>query len=280
VYAGFYLGTRSATWLGTHQKFNRSAYRALRQHFNHHLNRVEAAKEFSKFPTLKNIQHFEGEFGPDSIKSKTPGQNEPWHYLDPFNGSDTQLIELIENHIENLAIALRKRDEEKAAFEASWLAHAVVDGLTPAHHYPYEEELEQIRGEGKETRNSKKKKMFIKGSGMRDTLWRNWLVIGARGVLTTHLMFEMNITAALITHRIRGGSPSDVELEVAHKQGYAKFFRMYAQQIARLNMYGAFIDHGWSRTLHKKVRHHLAPAITRAVALAWLTAIEKSKEPA
>ena len=32
-----------------------------------------------------------------------------------------------------------------AAFEAAWLAHAVTDGFTPAHHEPLEEQLEGLR---------------------------------------------------------------------------------------------------------------------------------------
>ena len=37
-----------------------------------------------------------------------------------------------------------KNDKTRAAFEAAWLAHALTDGLTPAHHYPYQEAVSEL----------------------------------------------------------------------------------------------------------------------------------------
>lgn len=64
---------------------------------------------------------------------------------------------MIEDHIVNLTEALKADNYQRAAFEAAWMAHAITDGLTPAHHYPFEEKLEELRGESIETRNSTKK---------------------------------------------------------------------------------------------------------------------------
>ena len=77
---------------------------------------------------------------------------------------------------------LKVKNNEKAAFEAAWFAHALVDGLTPAHHYPYEEELESLRGADKESRDSIKEKLIIKGDTRKETLKKNWLMWGAKGL--------------------------------------------------------------------------------------------------
>src|ERR1035441_2898896 len=50
-----------------------------------------------------------------------------------------------EGHYRKLVEVLKAGDRVRAAFEAAWLAHAVVDGLTPAHHYPYAEKLVELR---------------------------------------------------------------------------------------------------------------------------------------
>ncbi len=55
------------------------------------------------------------------------------------------LIELIKEHYKNLVKELQANNSERISFEAAWLAHAIVDGLTPAHHYPYEAETKRDR---------------------------------------------------------------------------------------------------------------------------------------
>jgi hypothetical protein len=105
--------------------------------------------------------HFEGKNGPDGIKRKSPAKDEPWHYYDPLNPNDTTLLQMIEGHSDNLVKALRRQNNEKAAFEAAWLAHAVVDGLTPAHHYPLEEKIEELWGYPKELRQTIREKKTI-----------------------------------------------------------------------------------------------------------------------
>src|SRR6185312_4461763 len=115
------------------------------------------------FPKRRAIVRFEGMDGPDGIKRKTPAQDEPWHYLDPTNENDTQLLDIIDGHFDQLVLALREKNNTRAGFEAAWLAHAIVDGLTPAHHYPYEAKLSELRGQGKETRTTIKEKLVIPG---------------------------------------------------------------------------------------------------------------------
>src|SRR5262245_809640 len=145
MYSGTTLRPLTGKLIGAHQKIDRLARLSLKQYLD----------DNDRFPSTKLILHFEGINGPDAIKHKSLAEAEPWHYFSPFDEQDTRLIEILDAHYDQLVMALKNKDEVRAAFEASWLAHAVVDGLTPAHHYPYEEKLAEIRGgKGLETRDS------------------------------------------------------------------------------------------------------------------------------
>ena len=135
-----------------------------------------------------------------------------------------------------------------------------------------------MRGEEKETRNSKAKKLLVKGKGPVETAHKNWMVLGAKGLLTTHIWFELGVASTVLTHRIRGARPSDVELEFARKQGIHKTFRHMAQQVARMNLYGKFMDWGWTPFLARKIRFKLAPNIVKTIAIVWVLAIEDSRK--
>ncbi len=151
--------------MGVHQKIDRVARRHLARHIT----------LGSEFPKIREILHFEGMNGPDGIKRKSPGKDEPWHFIDPDNHDEAPLLKVIHDHITNLAAALKTNNRERAAFEAAWLAHAITDGLTPAHHYPLEEKLIELRGgEAMDTRNSKRKKMVIPGKTKKELLKNNW----------------------------------------------------------------------------------------------------------
>ncbi len=151
--------------MGAHQRIDRIAKR--------HLRKVLPRRAF--FPTIAEIIHFEGLNGPDGLKRKSPGRDEPWHFIDPDDLNDTQLLDMIDDHMVNLEKALLKRDRVRAAFEAAWLAHTIVDGLTPAHHYPFEAKLDELRGgEGLETRNSLKQKLVLPGETRRNIIKNNW----------------------------------------------------------------------------------------------------------
>jgi hypothetical protein len=146
MYSGSTLTRYSGRVIGAHQKIDRVSRR--------HLRKLGIGNK--DFPLIRKILLFEGTNGPDGIKRKSPAVDEPWHYIDPFDETDIKLISIIAEHHKNLVKELRQGNNERAAFEAAWLAHAVVDGLTPAHHYPYEKErLELSGGESVETRTKK-----------------------------------------------------------------------------------------------------------------------------
>ena len=263
MYSGIMLTKYSGRLLGTHQKIDRAARTNLE-----HLLKNPAA-----FPSNKNILMFEGLGGPDAIKIKSPAHNEPWHFVDPFNENDTQLFGILRYHYEELVSSLKKKDTVRASFEAAWLAHALVDGLTPAHHYPYEEKLSELRGgEGNETRSSVKKKIFMPGDTRREQLTNNWKMWGAHGLYTTHTLFEMGVTTIISAMRLRRKTPSAQDILEMQSLPLTDWFLREAQQIFALKLYEDFYKHGWRVSLARKVRTQLVPLIVQAVTLVWYRA--------
>jgi hypothetical protein len=262
MYSGSTLTNVSGNVFGAHQKIDKVARKALSEHLvdNHH------------FPSIRKILHFEGKNGPDGIKRKSPAKDEPWHYYDPFDPEDGQLIELINEHLQLLTQALKQHNTEKSAFEAAWLAHAVVDGLTPAHHYPYETELEKLRGEGKETRTTVKAKLIMPGDTKRAMVKNNWHMWGAKGLLTTHFLFEIGAAMLFAPMHPKFGRPNTYDIKTLKHIGYEEYFKRIAREVALLNMYEEFYKRGWTPKLAQTARKELAPLMGSTVALAWYQA--------
>lgn len=263
MYSGTTLRTSSGNVMGAHQRIDRIAKR--------HLNRVMPRRAY--FPTIRQILKFEGRDGPDGIKRKSPARDEPWHYIDPTDPSDTNLLDLIDDHMVNLERALLKRDQARAAFEAAWLAHAIVDGLTPAHHYPLEAKLEELRGgEGLETRNTLKNKILLPGTTKRMLIKNNWEFWGAKGVMTTHGFFEWGFATTLASLKLDSARPTKNELIRVKQEGIRPIFLEHMRHIHALKMYETFQKKGWTRPLVRMTRLELAPTIVKVVTLAWYAA--------
>jgi hypothetical protein len=269
MYSGTTLRRKSGRLIGAHQKLDRVARRAL-----------ETVAPESNFPRIREILHFEGKNGPDGIKSKSPAQDEPWHYYDPADPKDSRLIQMLERHSKNLTAALKKGAKEKAAFEAAWMAHALVDGLTPAHHFPLEEKLEELRGSGIETRTTIKDKIIVRGKGdtQLEMLAKNWEMWGAKGVMTTHGMYEWGVATAIAPLRILAGYPKSKDYRRVMKVGIVEIFKQTAKEIYDLNMYERFIKKGWTRRLARETREFLAPTLVKVVTLAWYEALMHAQE--
>lgn len=265
MYSGTTLHNKSGNLVGAHQKFDRVARK-----FTAHLRPEHS------FPDAKLILHFEGNNGPDGIKRKSPGIDEPWHYWDPTNPDDTVLLDIIKNHYTRLVESLEKGSLEKAAFEAAWMAHAIVDGLTPAHHYPYEQKLLELRGEGLETRVSFKTKVVIQGDTKREMLKKNWKMWGAKGLLMSHGTFEFGVSSTVRTLRLKKGLPTEGDIKHVKNIGYEAYLKQVALEIYELNMYERFLRRGWSTKLAKEIKTILGPKIVQAIAIAWVLAIDES----
>jgi hypothetical protein len=263
MYSGTTLTPLSGRLLGAHQKIDRLARASLRPYL----------ADKTQFPSTRAILHFEGVNGPDGIKRKSPAKDEPWHYFSPFDEGDIQLTSLITGHYTNLVDALRRQDTVRAAFEAAWIAHAVVDGLTPAHHYPYEEKLTELRGgEGIETRTTLKEKLVMHGDNHREVLRNNWKMWGPRGLITTHGFFEFGVAALLapVSHKRLALKAED--LLAVQQEGVVELFKRKAREVAGLNMFEQYYSLGWTPALARQVRTSLIPAIVQTVALTWYAA--------
>ena len=267
MYSGSTLTNISGNVLGAHQKIDRMSRRAL----------GDIIKVNEKFPSKRLLLHFEGKNGPDSAKAKLDGEHAPWHFYDPFDPDDGVLIEQIEAHFGYLVNSLQNNNLERSAFEASWLAHAIVDGLTPAHHYPFEQELERLRGEGKETRTTVAKKVFIAGETKLDAVIKNWEMWGAKGLLTTHFMFEVGAAMLMAPLSKKVAIPSKYDLKVVKHLGLSEYFKRTAREVALLNMYENFYKKGWTPKLAKQVRLELAPRMAITVTLAWYLAANEAE---
>ena len=268
MYSGTTFRTKSGRVMGVHQKIDRVARRLISSRVTFDVT----------LPTAREILHFEGLNGPDGVKRKSPAKDEPWHYIDPNDPNDRAIVDMINDHIVNMAAALKVRNNERAAFEAAWLAHAIVDGLTPAHHYPLEEKLEELRGgEGIETRRTTKDKLVLPGSTRRLQLKNNWEYWGARGVMTTHLSFELGIATSIAPLRFDEASPTDEEYARIEQEPFETFFFEALDEINTMKMYEEFTRAGWTRQLAQETRNVLIPLIIRMVILAWYQAVLKAK---
>ena len=258
MYSGWLLTNNSGNILGAHQKFNRAAYKGL--------NQLDPANQL---PPLKLIQHFEGRNGPDGLKTKSPGRDEPHHFYDPFDPDYTDLLKHLRNHYNHLRRALKVADNERAAYEAAWLAHALTDGLTPAHHYPYEEEVSNLR----DTNLTKVSHKFIlRGNSLQEFLGKNWDFWGAKGLFITHGLFECGVAMVIAPLALSKAQPSQYYLKLLKQVGPIEIFCRRAREIAHHDMYSRFYRRGWTRSLAGDVRRILAPTITEMIILAWYSA--------
>jgi hypothetical protein len=169
---------------------------------------------------------------------------------------------------------LKANNNERAAFEASWLAHAIVDGLTPAHHYPYEEKLVELRGGlNKESRTTIKEKLIIPGATRREKMKNNWKMWGPKGLFTTHGMFEIGIATLIAPLTFGEAVPTKRDIQQLSELGVIELFKRTAREVAVLDMYDRYYEKGWTPKLAWEVRHKLGPAIVKTVTLAWYGAL-------
>ena len=253
--------------MGVHQKIDRVAHR--------HLSKLVPKK--LAFPSIHDILHFEGSNGPDGIKRKSPGKDEPWHYIDPTNPEDTAILHMINDHMYNMTVALKAGDQKRAAFEAAWMSHAIVDGLTPAHHYPLDEKIEELWGKPREERLTIRDKNLIRGTSRRDTLSKNWQYWGARGVFTNHFMFEWGVATSIAPLKFDDAAPSKDELTRAKSVEFDVLFLETLHRIADMEMYKEFCKSGWTRQLAQQTRATLIPEIIKTVTIAWYCAASRAR---
>ncbi|HZL07673.1 MAG TPA: hypothetical protein VFC50_00575 [Candidatus Dormibacteraeota bacterium] len=250
-----------------HQKLDRAAHRHL----------LGLLPDKSSFPAISQVLNFEGPQGPDGAKLKRLKNGQPWHFVDPLDANDTDLHGQISMHYKGLVQALKQGDDVRAAFEASWMAHALVDGLTPAHHFPYEAELSRLRGgEERHTRKGLAGRLYVKGDTLGKSVLQSLKLVGPKGLLTTHAAFEAGAYAIIAPLRFNKALPSRSDIESIKAEGVIYVFRKMAREVAELNLYERFYELGWTRKLSRDVRRELAPRMVRMITLAWYSACHEA----
>lgn len=264
MYAGTTFYHQSGNTVGAHQRIDRVAKRHLTHRIGHS----------AFFPSVKTILHFEGKNGPDGIKSKSPGVDDPWHFINPEAGEDDPLVTYIKDHLHNLMVALKNEDEIRAGFEAAWLSHAIVDGLTPAHHFPLADKIEELWGKPHHERISKIQKTVIIGNTPRETISKNWQYWGASGIFTSHWLYEWGVSATIAVGKFGDIGLKDEDFARIKKEGYIPLFLESVKAVDELKTYQEFVQTGWSTHLARVTRKELAPIIMRNVCLAWYAATQ------
>lgn len=254
MYAGFITHKHTIKRLGVHQRLDAAAYRMVRGYFS-----------AASFPPIKQITHFEGANGPDDLKFKPTTHDGPNHFYNPTTG-EGDLPTSVDHHYRALVRALSSHDQVKAAFEASWLAHFVADGLTPAHHHLLEDAFEQAIG-GKIPVMGKIKGL-ASGPG---AFKKNWMIWVDQRIITAHQNFEIGMAAALLGRPIRARL-DPVKLAQAREVGYMQFFKNEAKEVSHLDLYEEFREKGWSSHMAASVRNQVAPAAVQAIGIIWLLA--------
>lgn len=270
--------------VGTHQRLDQAARRSL--------TAVLPRGKF--FPNSKEIIHFEGVRGPDGLKRKSPGIDEPSHMLtqkefDDFikNGSDDlspaaetghenlnerSVLTMILDHRWNLVKALQSKNQVRSAFEAAWMAHMITDGLTPAHHFPLSDVKDELMTD-KELMKvfGQPIKGLMHGRNTLETMRNNWLYWGAGGHMSKHIAYEygvLMITAPLTPRALQVKlSPEDLQ-----DLDTEKMFMDAYKKIRDLKMYDRFREEGWTTDLALETKNILLPELVRAITLGWYSA--------
>lgn len=226
--------------VGTHQKFDRTAYGLIKNHL-----------KSNDFPTRTQIINFEGSGGPDGLKFKGNYQSD--HMWDPVNKIG-HLPTWIEVHYKNMVKALKADDMVKAAFEAGFMAHYLTDILTPAHHLSHKFILEEYEG-----RKNRKR----------------WKVYGHKGILSTHVAFETGISSAIFFTPIKTTFDKKLLARV-HKDGIKSVVMHESLEISKHNIYEQYLKKGWNTKIVKIIKATVVKRIPQLIAAAWLAAYQEA----
>lgn len=223
--------------IGTHQKFDKTAYRILLPYI-----------DINHFPAKNLILKFEGMGGPDGLKFK--GKYKSDHLWDPINQIGFLPV-WIDVHYKNLVLALKDDDTVKASFEAGFMAHYLTDSLTPAHHV-------SNKLIAAEYENSSKARL-------------GWLYFGRKGLMSSHVMFESGVSTTVALNRLRIAFDQDLYDRI-QKVGIKSVVEEESLRIAKLDLYDKFLKNGWSASLAKTVKTMVVKRIPQLIAAAWLAA--------
>ncbi len=258
-------GKAAGNLIGTHQKLIRISRRLFAKH----------APRGVDFPTAKELVYFEGMRGPDGLKRKCPDSpDQPEHFLIP-NADNGRIWKQIEDCEANLKRALTEGNRERAAFEAAWMSHFIIDGLTPAHHYPLDDIKNEFMSESEYVEIfGKPLARKIEGETIRETVGKNIVYYGPGGHITKHFAFEYHIAKIVnskkketLTPRLKYSSRDIKSLDFK-----AEFYTS-VNKIAALKMYERYKVEGWTKELERETIEILLPEIVKNVTIGWLKCV-------
>lgn len=257
----------SGKLIGVHQKLDKAARQLLAEQYG---------RDARVFPSIEKILYFEGTRGPDGLKAKSPGVDEPEHFIQPGN-DDGVLRQYILDHHYNLTQALIQNNHERAAFEAAWMAHVITDGLTPAHHYPFRQVVDELMTDKDyKTIFGHEIKGIMRGDNIAQAVRNNWLYWGAGGVMTKHIAFEYGVAYVIAPISIKRLMPKDVKRDDFRNVDIEKAFYASLAKVDAMKMYDDFLQDGWTTKLVIETRETLIPEIIRAIALGWASSLEQA----
>jgi hypothetical protein len=156
----------------------------------------------------------------------------------------------------------------------------IIDGLTPAHHQPFKEQLKANDPRAEAEANSILRRIFVPGTNFRDLFERNWQRLGPRGVGTNHILFEAGIDFIVMPIRPKSFPTVDITVEEIKKAKSGHFLEMYwksVKHVDSLQMFERYEKDSWTPDLADDVREKLIPEVIRMVILAWIAAIYKGR---
>lgn len=225
---------------GTHQKFDRAAFKLIEKR----INKV-------KFPARSKILGFEGYDGPDGLKLKAKRYDTD-HLWDPINEIG-KLPLFIESHYKRMVSSLKNGDKVEAGFHAAWLGHYLTDSLTPAHHMSHKLIEEEYKDKSK--------------------MYRRWLYWGRKGLMSSHVAFEVGVSSSVFFTPLRLEF-DEVLYKKIRKNGLIAVMKKESRAVASQHIYRDFLARGWNGKLAKKTRLHVINRIPKLIAAAWLSAYQ------
>lgn len=250
--------------IGTHQLFDQAARKVL----------GKLLPDGKYFPSTKEIIYFEGMRGPDGLKRKSPGDDDPSTMFDEPDGE--MLLVQIEDHYHNLVHSLQDCNHVRAAFEAAWMAHKLVDGLTPAHHFPLDEAKEELMS------NKEFVKIFgepikgiMHGRTPLETVRNNWLYWGAGGYMSKHMAYEYGV-AVIVATLPRLALRPEMTKDDFRDQNIEQIFHTALGRVRPKEVYNIFREKGWTTELTSATKNRLIPEIVRATVCAWYAAAREA----
>ena len=118
----------------------------------------------------------------------------------------------------------------------------------------------------------------MKGETSRELIKNNWTYWGAKGIMTTHTLFEAGVASASKPLPFYVAEPTAAELEQINKEGFEAYFISAIKVVHSLDMYEQFKKSGWSRTLAQQTTQELMPIIIKSVTLAWYECCQQATE--